>query len=76
MEIPECARAGSPIKTETKTTSLRLFRKKNGKVKGSGILIEQLRFALKERKNSILFYGIRYERLSEDLPRIEKLVED
>jgi len=49
---------------------------KNGKVKGSGSLIEQLRFALKERKMSVPFYGIRYERLSEDLPRIEKLVED
>jgi len=49
---------------------------KNGKVKGSGILIEQLRFALKERKISIPFYGIRYERLLEDLARIEKLVED
>jgi predicted secreted protein len=46
---------------------------KNERVKGSGILIEQLRFALKERKISIPFYGIRYERLSEDLVNIEKL---
>jgi len=49
---------------------------KNGKVKGSGILIEQLRFALKERKTSIPFYGIRYERLPEDLVEIEKLLKD
>jgi len=49
---------------------------KNGKVKGSGILIEQLRFALKERKMSVPFYGIRYERLSEDLVNIEKLLKD
>jgi len=49
---------------------------KNGRVKGSGILIEQLRFALKERKISIPFYGIRYERLSEDLANIEKLLKD
>jgi predicted secreted protein len=49
---------------------------KNERVKGSGILIEQLRFALKERKISIPFYGIRYERLSEDLANIEKLLKD
>ena len=49
---------------------------KSERVKGSGILIEQLRFALKERKISIPFYGIRYERLSEDLPKIEKLLKD
>jgi len=49
---------------------------KNERVKGSGILIEQLRFALKERKSSIPFYGIRYERLSEDLANIEKLLKD
>ncbi len=49
---------------------------KNGKVKGSGILIEELRLALEERKSSIPFYGIRYERLSEDLANIEKLLKD
>jgi predicted secreted protein len=49
---------------------------KNERVKGSGILIEQLRFALKERKSSMPFYGIRYERLSEDLAKIEKLLKD
>ena len=49
---------------------------KNERVKGSGILIEQLRFALKERKISIPFYGIRYERLSGDLANIEKLLKD
>jgi predicted secreted protein len=49
---------------------------KNERVNGSGILIEQLRFALKERKISIPFYGIRYERLLEDLANIEKLLKD
>ena len=49
---------------------------KNEREKGSGILIEELRFALKERENSIPFYGIRYERLSEDLVNIEKLLKD
>ena len=49
---------------------------KNERVKGSGILIEELRFALKEREISIPFYGIRYERLSEDLVNIEKLLKD
>jgi len=49
---------------------------KNERVKGSGILVEQLRFALEERKISIPFYGIRYERLPEDLANIEKLLKD
>ncbi len=49
---------------------------KHERVKGSGILIEQLCFALKERKMSVPFYGIRYERLSEDLVNIEKLLKD
>ena len=49
---------------------------KNGRVKGSGILMEELRFALKEKKISIPFYGIRYERLPEDLANIEKLLKD
>lgn len=49
---------------------------KNERVKGSGILIEQLRFALEERKISLPFYGIRYERLPEDLANIEKLLKD
>jgi predicted secreted protein len=49
---------------------------KNERVKGSGILMERLRFALKERKIPIPFYGIRYERLSEDLANIEKLLKD
>jgi len=49
---------------------------KHERVKSSGILVEELRFALKHRKNSILFYGIRCERLSEDLVEIEKLIKD
>jgi hypothetical protein len=31
---------------------------------------------LKERKISVPFYGIRYERLPEDLANIEKLLKD
>lgn len=49
---------------------------KNERIKSSGILIEQLRFALEERKISLPFYGIRYERLPEGLANIEKLLED
>ena len=49
---------------------------KNERVKGSGILIEELRFALEERKISIPFYGIQYERLPEDLANMEKLLKD
>jgi predicted secreted protein len=49
---------------------------KYGKVKGSGILIEQLCLALKERKISIPFYGIKHERLPQDLAKIEKILKD
>jgi predicted secreted protein len=49
---------------------------KHERVKSSGILIEELRSALKERKISIPFHGIRHERLSEDLSKIEKLLKD
>jgi len=49
---------------------------KHERVKGSGILIEELRFALKKRKISIPFHGIRYERLPKDLVKIEKLLKD
>jgi predicted secreted protein len=46
------------------------------RVKGSGILIEELHTAMKEREISIPFHGIRYERLPEDLGRMEELVKD
>ncbi|MDH5375319.1 MAG: 2-thiouracil desulfurase family protein [Candidatus Bathyarchaeota archaeon] len=46
------------------------------RVKGSGILIEELHLALRKRKISIPFYGIRYERLPEDLVVMERLLED
>ena len=46
------------------------------RVKGSGILIEELHLALRKRKISIPFYGIRYERLPEDLVMMEKLLKD
>jgi predicted secreted protein len=47
-----------------------------GRVKGSGILVEELHLALSKRKISIPFYGIRYERLPEDLVMMEKLLKD
>jgi predicted secreted protein len=49
---------------------------KHKRVKGLGVLTEELRLALKERKISIPFYGIRYERLTEDLVKIKKLLKD
>ena len=44
------------------------------RVKGSGILIEELHFMLKERKIAVPFYGIHYERLHEDLAKLERLI--
>jgi predicted secreted protein len=40
-----------------------------GRVKGSGILIEELHLALTKKNSSIPFHGIRYERLPGDLAR-------
>jgi predicted secreted protein len=42
----------------------------------SGILIEELRSILKEREIAVPFHGIRYDRLSEDLKELEKLIKD
>jgi predicted secreted protein len=42
----------------------------------SGILIEELRSALKKKKIELPFHGIRYERLSEDIAELEKLIRD
>jgi len=49
---------------------------KHERMKGSGVLMEELSIALKKRNFSIPFYGMRYERLPEDLAEIEKLVKD
>ncbi len=49
---------------------------KHERVKCSGVLTEELSIALKKRNFSIPFYGIRYERLPEDLAKIEKVVKD
>jgi predicted secreted protein len=49
---------------------------KRGRVKGSGILVEELHLALRKRKISIPFCGIRYERLQEDLVMMERLLKD
>lgn len=48
----------------------------NERVKGSGILIEELYLALRKRKISIPFYGIRYEHLPENLVMMEKLLKE
>ena len=42
----------------------------------SGILIEELRSMLKKKGFTVPFYGIRYERLSEDLAELGKLIRD
>jgi len=42
----------------------------------SGILIEELRHMLKKKGLTVPFYGIRYERLSEDLNNLEKMIRD
>jgi predicted secreted protein len=42
----------------------------------SGILIEELRSMLKKKRFTVPFYGIRYERLSEDLNNLEKMIRD
>lgn len=47
-----------------------------GRVKRSGILVEELHLSLRKRKISIPFYGIRYERLPEDLAIMERLLKD
>lgn len=40
----------------------------------SGILIQELRSMLKKKGLTVSFYGIRYERLSEDLAKLRKLI--
>ena len=45
-------------------------------VTDSGILIEELRSILKEKEITVPFHGIRYNRLSEDLKELEKLIKD
>ena len=42
----------------------------------SGILIEELQSVLKKKGLTVPFYGIRYERLSEDLAELGKLIRD
>ena len=51
-------------------------KSKHKKVKGSGILMEELRFELEQKRISIPFYGILYKRLLKDLIEIEKLLKD
>ncbi|MBX5328862.1 MAG: hypothetical protein QHH18_04920 [Candidatus Bathyarchaeota archaeon] len=46
------------------------------KVEDFGILMEELHHALSKRGISAPFYGIRYNRLLEDLTELEKIVKD
>ena len=45
------------------------------RAKDSGILIEELRLALNERRISVPFYGIHYECLKDDVVKIKKYIE-
>jgi len=45
------------------------------KAKDSGILIQELRFALNQRRISVPFYGIHYKCLEDDVAKLEKYVE-
>lgn len=47
---------------------------KSESVKGSGILIEELRSELKTMKIYIPFYGIKYTRLHNDIRRLDKML--
>ena len=68
---------GSPSCGVSETSKKRSCKKisKNRRGESSGILIDELRFALEERKILVPFYGIKYERLPEDLGKIERLLE-
>ena len=66
---PSCGVNGTSKETVCENLS------RHEKVKGSGVLIEELQSALKKKKISIPFHGITYERLREDLAKIEKLLE-
>lgn len=69
---------GSPSCGVNETSAGKRCQKKSGdkKIEGSGILIQELRWALKKRETSIPFHGIQYERLAEDAAKIEKLIKD
>jgi len=69
---------GSPSCGVNKTSKKNPCKKmvESQSVKRFGILMEELCLELRKRKVSIPFYGIRYERLSEDLDEMEKLVRD
>jgi len=69
---------GSPSCGVNKTSKKNSCKKmaESQSVKGLGILMEELCLELRKRKVSIPFYGIRYERLSEDLDEMEGLLRD
>lgn len=48
----------------------------NQNIENSGIFMEELHHALSERGISAPFYGIRYNRLLEELTELEKIVKD
>ena len=69
---------GSPSCGVNKTSKANPRKKmtESQSVKGFGILMEELCLESRKRKVSIPFYGIRYERLSEDLDEMKKLLRD
>jgi len=67
---PSCGVNKTSKKNTSKNTS------KHKKTKEHGILIEELQTSLKKRNISIPLYGIRYERLPQDLIEIEELLKD
>jgi len=69
---------GSPSCGVNKTSKINPCKSmaESQSVKGFGILMEELCLELRKKKFSIPFYGIRYERLSEDLDEMKKLVKN
>jgi len=67
---------GSPSCGVSQTSKERSSEKvSKNRRESSGILIDELRFVLEEKKIQLPFYGIKYERLPEDLEKIERLLE-
>jgi predicted secreted protein len=62
--------------TETSKVSGRQYGSEDKYGEGAGILIEELRFILDEKKVSIPFFGVRYETSSKALAEIEEVLQD
>ena len=68
----------SPSCGVTETSKVHSHKKvsKTNDEEGNGILIEELHSALDERNISIPFFGVRYEKLSQDLVKMEEVLQD